>query len=147
MSAVSRATTPGTEPLRSRVPVLATALLAVIATAVIGSRLWSPGIADLRAAVRFEVRLAEENPAAGLQAARVDADRIIYLHPEVIVTNSDIAKAGVVPGDSPSHFGVLMDGKVVMAPTVRDAISALATINGDLTQAEAERIVNGIGVQ
>ena len=60
------------------------------------------GTVDLRAAVRFEVRLAEDNPAGGLQAARVGTDRTIYLHPEAIVTNSDIATARVVPGDGRS---------------------------------------------
>jgi hypothetical protein len=171
ISAVSQATTHGTEPWRSRAPLRVAAVLAVGAVVVIGSRLWSPGTVDLRAAVRFEVRLAEDNPAAGLQAARVDTDRTIYLHPEAIVTNSDIAKARVVPGDSPSHFGVsveftasgaqkmraatashlrkplaiLIDGRVVMAPTVRDPIAELGEINGDLTRVEAERTVNGIG--
>lgn len=173
MSGASRATTPSTQLWRSRMPLLAAAMLALIATAVVGFYLRAPGTVDLQAAVRFEVRLAEDSPAAGLQAARVGSDRAIYLHPEAIVTNSDIAHARVVPGDSASRFGVgiefnaagaekmrtataghfgkplaiLIDGKVVMAPTVRSPIDALAEINGDLTRAEAERIVNGIGIQ
>jgi hypothetical protein len=174
ISAGNRVTTPDTPLWRSRMPILVGAMLAIIVTAVIGYYLWPHGTVDLRAAVRFEVRFAEDNPGPGLQAARiVGADRTVYLHPEVIVTNSDIAQARVVPGDSPSHFGVgiefnaagaqkmqtataghlgkpmavLIDGKVVMAPTVRSAISALAEINGDLTRAEVERIVNGIGLQ
>jgi hypothetical protein len=173
MSAGNHVTTPDSTLSRSRRPILV-AILAVIATAVVGSYLWPHGTVDLRAAVRFEVRLAEDHPAAGLQAARVvGADRTVYLHPEAIVTNSDIAKARVVPGNSPSHFGVgiefnaagaekmrtataghlgkpvaiLIDGGVVMAPTLRSPISALAEIDGDLTRAEAERIVNGIGIQ
>jgi preprotein translocase subunit SecD len=34
-----------------------------------------------------------------------------------------------------------------MAPTVRSAIGGSATITGDFTRAEAERIANGIRVQ
>jgi hypothetical protein len=173
MSGASHVTSPDSTLLRSRRPILV-AMLAVIATAVVGSSLWPHGTVDVRAAVRFEVRLAEDGPAAGLRAARVlGADHTVYLHPEVIVTNSDIAKAHVVPGNSPAHFGVgiefkaagaekmrtataghlgrpiaiLIDGGVVMAPTVRSPISALAEINGDLTRADAERIVNGIGTR
>jgi preprotein translocase subunit SecD len=174
LSGASRATTPSTQPLRSRTPLLAAAaMLALIVTAVVGSHLRAPGTVDLQAAVRFEVRLAEDSPAPGLQAVRVDTNRAIYLHPDAIVTNSDIAQARVVPGNSASRFGVgiefnaagaqkmrtataghlgkplaiLIDSKVVMAPTVRSAIDALAEINGDLTRAEAERIVTGIGIQ
>jgi hypothetical protein len=173
MSRLNHVTWPDSTLLRSRRPIFV-AMLAVIATAVVGSSLWPHGTVDLRAAVRFEVRLAEDDPAAGLRAVRVlGAEHTVYLHPEAIVTNSDVATARVVTGDSPSHFGVaiefkaagadkmrtataghlgrpiaiLIDGGVVMAPTVRSPISALAEINGDLTRAEAERIVNGIGIQ
>ena len=39
---------------------------------------------------------------------------------------------------------ILIDGKVVMAPTLRVAISTLAVITGDYTRAEADRIANGM---
>jgi preprotein translocase subunit SecD len=172
ISGANSRTTPSTQLWRSRMPLLAAAML-LLATAVVEFYLRAPGTVDLQAAVRFEVRLAEDSPAAGLQAARVGSDRAIYLHPEAIVSNSDVAHARVVPGNSASRFGVgiefkaagaqkmrtataghfgkplaiLIDGKVVMAPTVRSPIDALAEINGDLTRTEAERIVNGIGIQ
>ena len=98
---------------------------------------------------------------------------MIYLHQEVIVTNSDVAQCRVVQGDSASRFGVavefnaagaermrqatashigkpaavLIDGEVAAAPIVRGPISMLGLISGDYTRAEAERIVGGIGVR
>jgi preprotein translocase subunit SecD len=97
----------------------------------------------------------------------------VYLHEEVIVTNEDVARSRIVPGDGPSHFNiavefnaagtqkmqqatadhvgrpvaVLIDGETVMAPTLRTPISTSALITGDYTRAEAERIVNGIGLR
>jgi preprotein translocase subunit SecD len=138
----------------------------------VGSQAWWGG-ATLQAALRFEVRLAEDQPAAGLFAARVTGtDRVVYLHQETIVTNDDIAQSGVVAGSGPSRFGievlfttagaekmrrataghigkpvaVLIDGEVVMAPVLRSPIGASAVISGDFTRAEAERIVEGIGI-
>lgn len=126
----------------------------------------------LQAAVRFEVRLAETQPVSGLIVARVaDSDRVIYLHPEAIVTNDDIAHSWVIQ-DGPDRYGVsvqllqpgaqrmrqatashlgrpvaiLIDGEVMTAPTVRSAISDSAVISGDYTQAEAQRIADGIGI-
>ena len=50
-----------------------------------------------------------------------------------------------------NHVGrpmaILIDGVVVMAPVLRVRISTSAVISGDLTQAEAERIVNGISIR
>jgi hypothetical protein len=125
----------------------------------------------LRAAVRFEVRLAETRPAPGLIVARVaESERLIYLHPELIVTNDDIAESWVTQ-DGPSRFSIsvefqeagaqrmrqatsahvgrpvaiLIDGTVAIAPVLRSAIGNSATITGDYSQAEAERIAEGIG--
>ena len=127
----------------------------------------------LRAAVRFEVRLAEAQPVPGLIVARVaDPGRVIYLHPEIIVTNDDIAQSWVRQ-DGPEGFSVsvelleagaqrmrqatathlgrpmaiLIDGEVVAAPVVRSAISNSAVINGLYTRREAERIADGIGMR
>ena len=120
------------------------------------------------------MRLAEDHQAADLQEARVSgSDHVVYLHQEVIVTNGDIGQSRVVNGNDSSHFGVgvefneagaqkmrqatanhvgrpmaiLIDGVVVMAPVLRARISTSAVISGDLTQAEAERIVNGISIR
>jgi preprotein translocase subunit SecD len=83
------------------------------------------------------------------------------------------ARSSVVQGDEPSRYGVgrefnaagaqkmrqatvsrvgrpvaiLIDGDVVTAPVLRAPISTSAVISGDYTQAEAERIVNGMGIR
>jgi hypothetical protein len=174
VAAASDATAPLSNWFRARIVLFAAVAVVVIAMVAVGSQTWSPGGATLQAAVRFEVRLAEESPAAGLQEARVSgSDRVIYLHQDVIVTNSDVAQCRVVQGDNASRFGVavefnaagaermrqatashvgkpaaiLIDGEVAAAPIVRGSISTVGVISGDYTRAEAERIVNGIGVR
>src|ERR1700674_1646286 len=97
VAAASHVTTPTASWLPTRVALLATVTLAVIAMVIIGSRMWSQGAGDLHAAVRFEVRLAEDSPAAGLQEAKIlRSDRTVYLHDEVIVTHSDITQARLI---------------------------------------------------
>jgi preprotein translocase subunit SecD len=158
---------------RSRITVVATATLMLIAASFLGALVWSLFIRDLQAAVRFEVRLAEDRPAPGLREAKISgSDRSVYLHEEVIVSNSDIAAARVVRGDGPSQYSVnvefnasgaekmnsatrnhigkpvaiLIDGQVIVAPVVRSIIGASAVVNGNYTKAQAERIVKGIGM-
>jgi preprotein translocase subunit SecD len=126
---------------------------------------------EAHAAVRFEVRLAEDTPAPGLREVKVPgSNRSIYLHPEIVVGNGDIERAEVLPGRdggqfvvgiifttdgtrkmlaaTQNHIGrpvaILVDDEVVMAPTVRAAIGERAEINGNYTREEAERVVNGI---
>jgi SecD-like export protein len=138
---------------------------------IIAAAMWQRGASTVQAAVRFEVRLAEEQPAAGLQAVGVSSTRTVYLHPEVVVTNADIAFSSVIPGNTPSeqfwidvrlnaagaakmrqatmnHLGrpvaILIDGEVVSLPTVKSPIGAGAVISGDFTRAEAERIAQGM---
>ena len=174
LEATSGARAPAGVGWRSRIAVFATVALLGIAGSFLGARAWSLFVRDLQAAVRFEVRLAEEKPAPGLREAKVsDSDRLVYLHDEVIVTNSDIAAARVVQGGGPSQYSVgvefnasgaekmraatgnhigkpvaiLLDGQVVMAPVVRTPIGASAVVTGNLTRAEAERIANGIKIQ
>jgi hypothetical protein len=157
---------------RPFVAVMTAAALMIVAAGIIGVHVWSPGVTTLQAAVRFEVRLAEDQPAAGLIAARVaNSNRTVYLHPEVVVTNTDIAFSSVIPGNTPSerfwidvrlngagaakmrratmnHLGrpvaILIDGDVVSAPTVKSPVGAAAVISGEYTRAEAERIAQGM---
>jgi hypothetical protein len=165
------ASEPALTRFRASVAVMAVVAAILIAIAALGSRTGPQGSATVYAAVRFEVRLAEEQPGADRRAAKVaGSDRVIYLHDEVVVTNDDIARSAVAPGGTPSTFNigirfneagaekmrratanhlgkplaVLIDGEVVMAPTLRSPISDSALISGDYSQAEAERIVNGI---
>jgi hypothetical protein len=160
--------------LRASVALMAIVAAVIIAIVVLGSRTGPQGSTTVYAAVRFEVRLAEDHAGAGLREVKVTgSDRVIYLHEEILLTNSDIARSAVVPGSSPSRFNiaielseagaekmrratadhlgkplaVLIDGEVVMAPVLRSAIGESAMITGDYSRAEAERIVNGIGVR
>jgi hypothetical protein len=156
---------------RRRVLIVAVVAVTLLGIAA-GSRYWSRVGVDVVAAVRFEVRLAEENPASGLREAVISgaAGRRIYLHQETVVTNGDIVQAEVVQGDSASTFSVsvtftadgaakmsratqshmgrplaiLVDGEVVTAPVVRSPVTTSAMIGGSYTRAEAERIVAGI---
>lgn len=142
----------------------------VLAFVLAGARFWPRGTAEVIAAVRFEARLAETSPGLGLRQVRIRADnRTIYLHPEAIVTNSDIAQAHAVEGPD-EHFSVaitftadgaakmlratsghlgrpiaiLFDGEVALAPTVRSPMSGSAMISGDFTKSEVERIASGV---
>jgi hypothetical protein len=158
------------ESPRRRMVIAAVAAMVLVGAAS-GSRYWSRFAVEVVAAVRFEVRLAEENPGDGLRETAASAGgRRIYLHPETVVTNSDIARAELAQGDAASTFSVnitfnadgaarmsratanhigrplaiLLDGEVVMAPVLRSAITTSAMISGRFTRAEAERIVAGI---
>jgi hypothetical protein len=173
LKAASSAHAPAGAGSRPRIAVFLAVALLVIAASFLGSRV-SPFVSDLQAAVRFEVRLAEDKPAPGLREAKMSGSgQSVYLHDEVIVSNSDIATARVIQGDSPSRYSVgvefnssgaekmrvatanhigrpvamLLDGQVVMTPVVRSPIGASAIITGDFTRAQAERIVNGIGIK
>jgi hypothetical protein len=160
---------------RAGMALLAGIAVIVLCVAVVGSKMWSGGSATLQAAaVRFEVRLADAAFSPGLREARVQGSgALVYLHPEIIVTNDDISDSQVIAGDTPSRFGVavtfttagaekmrqatarhvggliavLIDGEVVLAPRLRSPISASAVITGDYTKAEAERIANGMRVR
>jgi hypothetical protein len=174
VTAAADVTAPSPPWFRRPVVLLTTVALTIFAIVAVGSQIWPRAGSTLQAAVRFEVRLAEDHQAAGLREARVSgSDRVVYLHQEIIVTNSDVAQSRVVQGDDPSRFGVgveltaaggqkmrhatanhvgrpvavLIDGDVVTAPVLRGPISTSAVISGDYTQAEAERIVNGIGIR
>jgi hypothetical protein len=156
---------------RRRIVMMAAVVALTLVGIAAGSRYWSRIAVDVVAAVRFEVRLAEEYPADGLREAVISgASRSIYLHQETVVTNSDIVSAQVIQGDtlstfsvvvtftadgaakmrraSQSHIGkplaILIDGAVVMAPVVRSSVGGSAVISGSFTRAEAERIVAGI---
>lgn len=145
---------------------LAAALtVALVVAYLFGVRLTTPFAAQ----VRFEVRLAEIRPVPGLVVAHVEkTGQAVYLHPEALVSNEDVASAVAIDGTSgfsvevqllPSaaerlrqatraHIGrpvaILLEGRVAMAPTVRSPIGESAVITGQLTEAEARRIAEGV---
>ncbi len=153
---------------RSSAAMLAMLAAIVVVILLFGGRMGSPVIPDVHAAVRFEVKLAEDHPAPGLHAVKLSASRSIYLHDEAVVTNGDISSARAIRLGSQyeilvefkpagaakmraataSHIGkpvaILLDGKVVAAPVLRLPIGTSAEIDGNFTQADAERIVKGI---
>jgi preprotein translocase subunit SecD len=157
--------------LTARLTLVAVLAMIAIAVVTLGYEMWAHGTTPVLAAVRFEVRLAEDRPIAGLVVAQVpNSDRILYVHPEIVVGNDDVAQTWVVQDDSswfavavqllPSgaermrqatatHVGrpvaILIDGAVVMAPVVRSPITDTAVITGHFTQAEAQRIADGVG--
>ena len=169
------AASPGCPPMRRArypmvVPVIVTFAAIVIGMVIIAS-MWAHSGSLAQAAVRFEVRLAEDQPAPGLRAARVgNSDRTVYVHPEIVVTNDDIERSNVIAGNTPAHFwidvrlntagaekmrqttanhlgkpvAILISGDVVTAPTLKSPIGAAAVISGDYTQADAQRIATGM---
>ena len=171
--AASTVAQPSTSWMRTRstAALLIAAALIAVSTAV-GSMMWPGGSTTVKAAaVRFEARFADTSFSPGLREARIAGSTdVVYLHPEVIVTNDDIADSNVIAGNAPSRFevavtftaagaekmrrataahigqllAILVDGEVVMAPRLRSAIGASAVITGDYTRAEAERIANGM---
>ena len=158
---------------RRRVALLVTAALLAVIGSVAGSRLWH-GSMIVQAQMRFEVRLAEDRPGDGLIEARIDgSDQVVYLHPEIVAANGDIAQGSVVPGHGPAEFwisveftapgarkmrqataehvgrpiAILVDGEVVAVPRLRAPISTSAVISGGFRRADAEAIVDGIRVR
>jgi SecDF, P1 head subdomain len=166
----SAAVDQSTKPVRARIELVAAVAVLVIGVMTLGYQIWRHGTTPVMAAVRFEVRLAEDQPVSGLIVARLpDSGRVIYLHPEIVVSNDDIAQSWVSQ-DGPDRFGVavqllpsgadrmrqatathvgrpvaiLIDGRIVMVPVVRSPIGDSAMITGSFTRAEAERIADGM---
>jgi preprotein translocase subunit SecD len=171
LAAARRTPAPSRRRPRSRTAVWATSALMVAALLALGAVLWSLFNSNLQAAIRFEVRMAETRPAAGLQKAKVaGSDRYVYLHHQVIVSNNDIAEVKVIQADAPSQYGIgirfnstgadkmrqatrahigkplaiLLDGQVMMAPVVRDPVGGSAMLTGHYTKAEAQRVADRI---
>jgi hypothetical protein len=160
---------------RTPAALLAAVAVIVLCVTVLGSKMLSGGSGTLHAAaVRFEVRLADTAFSPGLREARIaGSGRVVYLHQEIIVTNDDVADIHVIDGQTPSRFGVavtfsaagaekmrqttarhvgelmaiLIDGEVIATPRLRAPISTSSVISGDFTQAEAERIANGMRIR
>lgn len=174
VAATSDATAPSSALFRPRRAAIVAVSVVVVALGTIGLQIWSEGGATLQAAVRFEVRLAEERPIPGLVYTPLPgSNRVIYLHHEIVATNGDISQSRVLPGEAAGQFwvgvgfsqagaqkirratanhigrpiAILIDGAVVAVPVLRAPISESAVISGGFTRAEAERIADGIGVR
>lgn len=123
-----------------------------------------------RPAAKLEFRRAETQHANGLiKVAAMPTGQTLYLHKAADITNSDVAEARVVNGDSETaavrvkftkagahkmavlskgHHGkpvaILIDGNVVSAPVIRGSLSDQAIIAGTFTKAEAERLAEDL---
>src|SRR4029079_14837339 len=112
-------------------------------------------MAQVGAASRLEIRLAETSPGPGLEEATVSgSDQRVYLHATSLATWSDVTLAKVLNSGPSStvavtlntaaaarmssatagHVGrplaIILDGKVIAAPTVRDPIAGSAMLTG-----------------
>jgi bla regulator protein blaR1 len=116
----------------------------------------------------LEIRLAELQPGPGLREAALDSGQRIYMRPEAVVTGADVTRADIVDAGgrysisvafgvaasnrlaeaTQVHLGkpiaIVLDGKVIAAPTVRSMIRGSAVITGDFTRTDAERIASGL---
>jgi preprotein translocase subunit SecD len=142
-----------------------------LAVAFLGTALAAVSCADEPAKVLLEIRRAETTPAEGLTPATVlGRDKTIYLHPKAEVTGSDIAVARITSNNPPvspviefiftkegakkmetltekhlnKPIAILMDGRVLSAPVIREKISGRAQITGSYSREDAERLVKSI---
>lgn len=124
-------------------------------------------------AATLEFRLAEDEPGPGLEALAMAAGgRTFYLHPEVVLDQTDLDTVMVVPPALPGgratidlrlnargrdafleftreHVGkrcaMVVDGKLLSAPVIRAPISqGRALIQGDFTEEEAQKIATAL---
>ena len=142
----------------------------VVLTALVSSA--DPGE---KSNTRIEFRIGESRPGAGLAEMRIPGrDTNVYVHKEVVLSDRDIAAAKARAAEiSPGalrpqidivftekgkekfarvtaaalgkHLAILLDGKLVSAPVVREQITGgQAVIVGSFTMAEAKRIAREI---
>ncbi len=128
---------------------------------------------DEKQRLKIEFRQAETSPGEGLTEATVPGtNKKIYMHKTADVTTADISEAR--PGqDSDGKpvveifltkegakrlgeltekqiskpLAILIDGKLVMAPVVRDRISDRAVIDGRFTEQERDKLVKEINAK
>jgi preprotein translocase subunit SecD len=144
--------------------------LVVVAGLLTLNQLLALQAGDENAKVKVEFRRAETEPAKGLTEAVVaGTKKKIYLHKTADATNEDIAEvratvdgkknpaieivftkdgAKKVAAMSKQHkdrpLAIMVDGKVLSAPILRDTIQEKAMITGHVTKEEVDRIVKGI---
>jgi biopolymer transport protein ExbD len=119
---------------------------------------------------KLEIHRAEQESAEGLKEAEVPGrNEKVYLHPEIEINGDDVQGAGVTTDSngkpvisvaftaegsrkmavlSKSHLkkplAIMLDGRVVMAPTVQSEMAGGVLITGNLTQEAAQRIADGL---
>lgn len=122
--------------------------------------------------VTLEFRLAEREPTEGMTEmvfSGRDQRDTLYLHTEVLLSGEDVIDASATTeNESPvvalrftesgtkkfaditgsnigRHLGMVVDGKLLSAPVIRDTIaSGRAIITGNMSEQEAQRIADGL---
>ncbi len=134
---------------------------------------WAPSFAAEptdKPATSAELRLAENEPADELiEADIVGSEDKVYLHKTAVVTSKDIVESSVILDEfdrpsiaftfteeaaeiiaevSANHMGkrlaILVEGKVISAPTIQDRFSQKVRITGNFTAKEAARIAKAL---
>ena len=156
------------------------ALAGVIASTAAAARAFPlevPALPGQGGAARLEIRLAETTAGAGLTEAVVSgSNQRIYLHPNALATDADVASARAfdtggsgfavaitlnpsaaarITAATSSHIGrpmaILLDGSLVSAPTVRSPIGESAVLTGipseDAAKALAAKLARAISAQ
>jgi hypothetical protein len=120
--------------------------------------------------VTFAIHLLAKGPGVGIaEAATAEGGRPVHIGQERYVSNSDVASARVERADSRclvsirltddgagklarltrDHVGdqlaLVIDGKVVMTPTIRSEITeGLVQLTGDFTDSHCEELARGL---
>jgi preprotein translocase subunit SecD len=124
---------------------------------------------DDKPRAKVEFRRAETKPADGLTKAQIlGTDKAVYLYPTAELTEKDVVGAALKAGpvieitltaegakkleklseanvDKP--LAILVDGKVIAAPTIRAKLGGNVEINGAFTPEEAAKLVKAINGQ
>ena len=132
---------------------------------------WYPLMgADAGPHIKLALHLAEDKPTEKCKEETVSSTRQkVYLHPEALLTEKDVAEANVTQTDKGEpaisviftreggkkmatlteanqgkRLAIVVDGKVINAPVIRSKIVDRAVITGRFTKAEAEKIAKEI---
>ena len=119
---------------------------------------------------RFAIHLLAAGPGLGVvEAASPEDGETLYVHSERHVSEADVQSASVEPADAGCRVGIrltthgtrkladltrdhvgerlalVIDGQVVMSPTIRSEISqGLVVLTGDFSDARCEEIARGL---
>jgi SecD-like export protein len=142
----------------SRRTAIAMSAAAAVAGIAVALFTWQHGSVDV-AAMRFEARLAESNQTI-LTNADIQTAKMVALHDrstrdggqtkstfgiELVFTPEGAAKMLRATREHVGeHLQLRIDDEVVMAPLIRTSISSSAMLTGNYTNAEAQRIIEGL---
>ena len=145
-------------------------LIGASAVVLVAVGIWSR--AGVSAAVQFEIRVAGDDASSGFVEMTLPSGKRVYVANDAVVTNDDVQSAAVVhldadgfgvrveftpegaqkmfaatSGNIGGRLAVLINDEIVMAPTIRAAVSNIALITGHYSEEAAERIAKGIQVR